>query len=168
MMTATFQRPLARQSTVVAPEPPDDLVVFTIRSIALFPAVRDLAWHLGSELFEDEAARVLVSWLLTGAIPTDPGPRLCARLGLLLREALLTTVPSADDPEWGVHLLALLAEREHRPLLAATLRWAASGVEEGLPLRYLKRRVHEAFAVAEGKRPVDAALVRGGRGEWRS
>lgn len=148
-------------------EHPDDLVVFALRSISLFASSRRLAWHLGPELFRSPAAQMLAGCLLTGEpLPQDPGGRHGPEMRRLIAGIASATVPSRDDPEWGLHMVRLLAEREHLPILAATLRWAADAVLAGVPPWFVLRRVVEAFAAAMGTRPLDARLLAGGRREW--
>lgn len=146
---------------------PDQLVVFVLRAMAMFPSARRLGWYLGPELFQDPAARALAASLLTGRpLPPPSHLRPAAGLARLVSEVELCRVPSPQEPEYGLYLLRLLAEQEHLPILVDQLAWARGAVLDRVPLRFVRRRVAEAFAIAMGTRPLDARMIVGGRREW--
>lgn len=130
---------------------PDCGIVYTLAAMLRNQAAADRALRLGPELLPAGPARAVAAFVLTG----DDAP-IRALTGDDRREAdelgaavVRCTVPG-DDAEWAWHLVGLLAERRHLPLLASTLRWAADRVEDRVPLRHVRRCVEGAFRIAEG------------------
>lgn len=145
----------------------DPLVVCALRAVLVSRQARRLAWHLGPDLFEHPAARMLAGCFITEReLPPSPGGRYARELHRLLDEVANGGIPPAGEPEWAVHLVRQLAAVRYRPMLAETLAWARTAVLEGQPLAFILRRVVWAFAAAMGTRPLDAAMNPGGRREW--
>ncbi|MGE3110088.1 MAG: hypothetical protein AB7N65_01710 [Vicinamibacterales bacterium] len=119
-----------------------------------FDAARERAARLGPVLFPPGAPRWIAASIITGTPlepPPDMDPAIHSEICSIVREMSLSSLPHVE--EWAVYLVNLLAEQRHLPLLSGSLRWAADEVERRRPLCWVRRKVQEAFDLAQG---VDA------------
>lgn len=150
----------------------DVLLVYAASAMLRHAAAAELARRLGPGLVpEDEhedTVRAVLTVILegrTGSVESLlPAQRTEARE---LACAVLRCGVPGDDERWAVHLVRLLAESRHRPLLSQMLRWSAQRVQEEAPLPRLRRQIDFAFALAMGEHDDLSALVLSGAGAAR-
>ena len=147
----------------------DVLLVYAASAMLRHPAAAELAVQLGPGIVpRDEhwdTVRAVLAVILEGA--TEPAESLPPSQREEARElacAVLRCGVPGDDERWAVHLVRLLAESRHRPLLSQMLRWSAQRVIERAPLTQLRRNIDRAFALAMGEHDDLSALALSGAG----
>lgn len=131
----------------------DIRIVYTLNAIIKYPAARDLVRLHPPEIFPAGAARSIASAIVAG-VPWTPAMVTAGfshEAREIIRELEQTQIPF--DEAWALHLIRLLVEDAHLPILAEQLRWVALRVEGATvpPLRWLKRQIDLAFTVAMGE-----------------
>ena len=133
----------------------DTFEVYGLVAMAKHPAVRGEARRLGPSLFTPGAPQRLAATLVTGELPPCPTAA-DARLLAEVRRCQLD-----PDEAWGLHIIKVLAQQQHRELLADQLAWGVHAARSaGVPLKFIAEQIRHALAIALGEIPIGLPSAR--------
>lgn len=129
--------------------------LYAAAAAAFSPAACQMVIYLGPDLFESRAVQLAVDALIRDQreITYEMTAREMA-CALAFFKALRECQIIGSERD-ALHYVRVLANRRYREVLTRQFVWAAKVLRSGGSVDWVRTRINEAFAIAEGEMPFD-------------